>query len=182
MVLSAAFRERIYQEVAEKVRGDARIGGTFPSARCLFWSMYGIESLRARGLYAILQAGSAVWRVVRPEDDDGKVNTHFGYMWSPNETPSQMAMAAGLMPEMHVWIGLPDCQELVDFCTGFWPEQARILGGYEWKADLPPKFFWGTADELSGARYTPEFEAVKTALMFVAREYGRDRAVKLVTK
>lgn len=173
-------KEAAYEEVAARIRGDERIGGSFPSARCIFWSMYGVEVLRALGLRAILQAGTALWRIVRPEDDDGKRDTHFGYVWSPGEPASKEALKAGFMPEMHVWIGLPDSQEIVDFCTGFWPTQAQLLGGYDWRADLPPKYFWGTAAELKGAKYAPEFDAVKAALAFIAREYGRDRALAII--
>lgn len=179
MVLTAAVKDEIYEEVATKVKADPRIGGWRPTGRCLFWAMYAIEAIRARGVRAILQAGSATWRIVREEDDDGVASTHFGYVWSPNEEASRKAIAEGFMPEMHVWAGIPEDQVLVDLTTGFWPEQAKLLGGFDWRAGLPPKYYWGPGEDLVEGRYTPEIGAFRAAIQFVIHNYGPDRAKAL---
>jgi len=39
-----------------------------------------------------------------------------------------MAMLMGNLPEIHIWIGIPETQELVDFSTGQLPKIATALG------------------------------------------------------
>ena len=41
---------------------------------------------------------------------------------------SQAALKLGLLPEIHVWVGLPDQNELLDFATKFLPDQAAQEG------------------------------------------------------
>ena len=64
-----------------------------------------------------IQAGSLQWPRIKPEDDDGVMNTHFAYMWTPGAYDSAMSVLMGNLPEMHVWVGIVDRQEVVDFTT-----------------------------------------------------------------
>ena len=68
------------------------------------------------------------WPIVLPGQDDGTAPTHFSYEWSPWREESQAALKLGLLPEIHVWVGLPDQNELLDFATKFLPDQAAKEG------------------------------------------------------
>jgi hypothetical protein len=175
-------KTEIYEEVKKRALADPEIGGFRPTGRCFFWAMHAVEVIRELGVRAVLQAGSAGWKMIRPEDDDGVCMTHFSYMWSPDDPNSLHAVQFGRMPEMHVWAGIPSEQTLVDMTTGFWPEQAKLLKGFEWKADPPPPYFWGTAQELgeNGGFYKPERKAVELTLRTIFRMYGQDRVKGLL--
>ena len=59
-----------------------------------------------------------------------------GCEWSPWREESQAALKLGLLPEIHVWVGLPDQNELLDFVTKFLPEQAANEG-LAWRTTQP---------------------------------------------
>lgn len=90
-------------------------------------------------------------------------------MWTPDEAPSRIAVANGLLPEMHVWAAIPFTKEIVDMSTKFWPEQAQRLGGFDWPGTVPPDFFWGTAAELQSTKafYRADADAIKHTLKVI---------------
>ena len=51
-------------------------------------------------------------------------------------------MALGNMPEMHVWVGIPDRQEIVDMTTKYWPLLCQQSAKADWPGPKPPDFFW----------------------------------------
>ncbi len=108
---------------------------------CLYWTLTGLSILTSLGLRARLQAGSLSWPILPPHLDDGHQPTHFTYEWSPWRPESQAALKLGLLPEIHLWIGLPDRNELVDFSTQWLPQQAA-KAGLVWRTDPPPDFLW----------------------------------------
>jgi hypothetical protein len=102
-------RAKIIGEIERQIgRLDERPG------LCLYYAHPTIATLRKHGYQAVIQAGSLQWPRIRPEDDDGVMNTHFAYEWSPHEPASAMSVALGNLPEMHVWVGLIDSQEITD--------------------------------------------------------------------
>lgn len=127
--------------------------------RCFYWSLTLMGALLQRGYRALIQAGSMSWPIVPPGQDDGKAATHFSYEWSPWREESQAALKLGLLPEIHVWVGLPDQNELLDFATKFLPEQAA-QEGLAWRTAPPPDFLWCGPSELpEGVRYQPDLYA-----------------------
>jgi hypothetical protein len=121
--------------------------------------------------YAVIQAGSLQWPRLRREDDDGVVDTHFSYMWSPLTPQSVVSMAAGNLPEMHVWVGMPDEQILIDFTTKFLTLAAAKLG-MAWTAPEPPKYLWTSARALPDrVVYTPNAEATLLACRILRKLY-----------
>ena len=84
---------------------------------------------------------------IRPEEDDGVMNTHFAYEWSPQSRRAPMSVALGNLPEMHVWVGFVDRQEIVDFSTRHLKVAPRDLG-MAWLAADPPQYLWCRADAL----------------------------------
>lgn len=183
LMFSILEKERLFDRVMAAVLGDPELGLLPPRARCVFFAAETVRAIRALGVRAILQAGSAGWPRVRPEQDDGKLTTatHFSYMWSPHERLSREAMAAGFMPELHAWVAVPRTDEIVDLTTCYWPEQARAIGGYAWPGALPPRFFWGGAKHLPvGVFYRPEPEAIRFVLKAAAQFYGKNAIRTLV--
>jgi hypothetical protein len=75
----------------------------------------------------------------------------------------------GLLPEIHVWVGLPDQNELLDFATKFLPEQAA-KEGLVWRTPPPPDFLWCGPSELSeGVLYKPNLDAIGFILHRIRR-------------
>jgi len=109
------------------------------------------------------------WPRVHREEDDGRIDTHFAYTWSPTAPASRAALARGTLPEIHVWCGLPDTQELLDFSTRHFRQAARAAG-LEWTAPDPPRFVWATADTMPDwTVYTPDRGATLFACRLLAR-------------
>ncbi len=133
---------------------------------CLYWAAFGVTEIRSWGRPAIIQAGTASWPRIRPEEDDGVMATHFSYVWTPGSRPDH---AAGKLPEMHVWIALPDTLEVVDFTTSLWPDQCRKVTGMEWTAPDPPPWIW-TKRLPPGVVYTPDHDAIALARTLIADE------------
>lgn len=132
---------------------------------CLYWAHYTVEVLKALGIRAIIQAGSASWPRLRPDQDDGVSPTHHSYVWEPDSLVTKARLAAGDMPELHVWAAVPERGEIIDMTTRYWPEQCLLIQGLNWPGDKPPTYFWGTADELpDGVLYAPDMKAIALAL------------------
>jgi hypothetical protein len=167
-------KERIYAEVRERIECDPSLMAMPSSARCFYYGIRTVEALRKAGLHVLLQAGSCSWPRIRPEQDDGVAMTHFSYLWTPEEPASQRAMRLGIMPEMHVWAADPEANEIIDFTSGFFPEQAKALVGFDWPGDLPPKYLWAnTKDIPRGVQYRADIDAIKLAFSFAVELYGK---------
>lgn len=154
--------EQIFRQVVG-VHHD-RIREVTPYGLCPYWAWAVVTAARERGKRLVMQAGSASWRMVPPHLDDGVSATHFSYMFEPDNPTNRLALAAGVMPEMHVWAGDPVCQELVDLSTRDVRSQAERLLGATWQeADLP-RFIWSRHGELpAGTIYRPSMDATVIA-------------------
>ena len=149
----------IYRAVSERYRQwyahQAEGGG-----QCFYWSLTLMGVLLQKGYRALIQAGSLSWPIVPPGQDDAHSPTHFSYEWSPWREESQAALRLGLLPEIHVWVGLPDSNELLDFATKSLPEQAA-KEGLIWRTPQPPDFLWCSPSELPrGVIYKPDLDAI----------------------
>jgi hypothetical protein len=170
-----AERPRLAAEAARTAEFLVTLVGGDPAAACLYYALAAAEALAARGERPVLQAGTHLWRCVASADDDGVSPTHVGYVWDPSDAASAAALELGLMPEMHVWVALPDRREVVDLTTRHLPERARRLG-LRWTEPQPPDYLWaGVADLPDGARLLPDGRAVAWVLRNMERA-GADRA------
>jgi hypothetical protein len=143
----------------------ANYDGGRPGQACLYWAHYTVEVLKALGIRAVIQAGSASWPRLRPDQDNGVAPTHHSYVWEPDSATTKARLAAVGMPELHVWAAIPARGEIIDMTTRFWPEQCRLIQRLDWPGDKPPTYFWGTADEVpDGVVYTPDMTAIALAL------------------
>ena len=139
---------------------------------CLHIAHHVCSVLHLYDQYAVIQAGSLQWPRLRPEDDDGQVDTHFSYMFTPLTPASVLSMAQGNLPEIHCWVGLPDEQILVDFSVKDLPMAAAKLG-MAWTAPPPPKHLWCSARALpAGVVYQPDREATLLACRILKRLYN----------
>ena len=161
----------IYRAVSNRYR--QWYAGQAEDGRCLYWSLALMGVLLQRGYRALIQAGSMSWPIVPPDQDDGKASTHFSYEWSPWREESQAALKLGLLPEIHVWVGLPDQNELVDFSTKGFPQQAA-KEGLVWRTPRPPDFLWcGPSDLPEGVIYRPNMDAIGFILNRISKTTHR---------
>lgn len=84
-----------YTEIAETVNKDSyrtASGGKFHKIAvhrlCLYYANHTCATLWKHGHQAVIQVGSLQWPRVRHEEDDGQMNTHFAYEWSPCDPES----------------------------------------------------------------------------------------------
>lgn len=142
---------------------------------CLRYAHLTATVLHSAGLRPIIQAGSMQWPIVPLAQDDGTRPTHFAYMWDPESADSIKAMLfGGGLPEIHVWVGLLDSQEIVDFSTRHFREAAE-RAGFTWETRDPPSFLWaGWQDWPRRVRYTPDERACRFAERLLWKLYHPD--------
>ena len=157
-------RAKIISEIERHVsRLDNRPG------LCLYYAHHTAATLRKHGHQAVIQAGSLQWPRIRQEEDDGVMNTHFAYEWSPRDPASAMSVALGNLPEMHVWVGIVDRQEIVDFTTRYLKTAATALG-MAWTAADPPNYLWCPANQTPDwVVYRPNRDASMYACVLLKR-------------
>jgi hypothetical protein len=144
-----------------------------PEKACLYWAYYTVEVIETFGIRAIIQAGSASWPRVRPDQDDGVSSTHHSYVWEPDSPITKARVAAHELPELHCWAALPNRGEIIDMTTGYWPEQCQRILGLDWPGDKPPAYFWGTAAELpQSVMYAPDMQAIRLVLGLIKKATG----------
>lgn len=163
MTLTQAEKDRIVGEVRARMR--TWYSGPNLEAACLYWAGMVCHVLHARGVRAILQAGTHMWPCMG--EDDGVSATHFSYVWEPDHPLSVNALAAGGMPEMHVWVGVPATGEIIDVTTCYLVKQARVRAGINWTAPAPPDYLWSSKPP-TGVVYRPNREATMLAMRFLA--------------
>ncbi len=147
-------RAKIINEIERRIAKLADRPG-----QCLYYAHHTAATLWKHGFEAVIQAGSLQWPRIRPEEDDGQVNSHFAYMWTPHDPASALAAALGNLPEIHVWVGILDRQELVDFSTRHL-KTAATARGMTWTAADPPRYLWSPGDQLPNwVVYEPNREA-----------------------
>ena len=193
--LNQTARDEIYRRTLAAVKGEiARVGGDpdDPAAllgQCLEFAWQGYLLIKGwpGAPRTVIQGGSAQWTRVPPEMDDGVSPTHFAYVWDPEAPLTRLArqgvltalrrpdgQVAPSLPEMHVWLGCPDTNEVIDFTVGFWPAACKALTGLEWPAPLPPDYLWCLGPRRPRrVNYIPDGEAVAVAVNLLRRQ-GRD--------
>lgn len=141
------------------------------SGLCAYWALCTLDAARIMGYDAYYQAGTAKWKMIPKEEDDGVSPTHFGYEFIPQEAVSKFAM--GILPELHCWVVVKreDGEaEFIDLSTKDQMEQARRLIGAVWSDNCPlPEYVWSDIDGLpEGCQY----KADQVAMGMVFRMLG----------
>lgn len=135
---------------------------------CLFLAVGFMQAFYEwTGVVTLLQAGSASFKMIPDNQDDGVSPNYFSYQFSL--AAALPYVARGKLPEMHCWVGIKETRELVDVSTEFLPDQCKKLSGMDWRTPPPPPFVWDTTAALERQRdliYEPDVEAIKIALLF----------------
>jgi hypothetical protein len=147
--------ERLWKKEMSRIEGG----------KCVLYTAAALLIFKRRGVDAAVQAGSMSWPVIRLEEDDGKCNTHFSYMWEGLTPANVEILLAGRLPEMHVWIALPGTKSIVDLTTGELRKHAEKIG-LTWSSPDPHKYFWDTHTP-PGVVYTPHRSAVQVAAQLI---------------
>lgn len=159
----------IYHEVRAQLRN------WYPEERehgsCFYWAHAGWRVLTEYGFDVLFQAGSMSWPMVPKDRWFSEAITHFSYLWSPESERSQQAMAIGKMPEIHIWLALPQRLEIVDFSTGTLPLAAETQQQFKWTGPRPPDFLWTTFDRLPEGVF---YKADKEATLYLLRKIEAD--------
>lgn len=139
---------------------------------CLYFAKTTCDVLHEQGIRASVQAGSAQWPRIRPDQDDGVCNTHFGYVFSDCEQTRQRFQAC-LLPEMHCWVALLQERVIIDLTTRFWPQQCLESQKMDWPGDQPPPYLWTDSGGKLPPRvlYRPEPLACIMALTLLRKQF-----------
>lgn len=153
-----------------------------PTGGCLFFGLgFVLASTRLLGPGFQLQAGSASFKRVPNELDDGVSPDYFSYKFDPGQAVKAFVMRE--LPEMHVWCGNPKTRELVDVTTGYQKDQCEKLTGMDWLMPDPPPFVWDFTFNLERQRdlvYQPDIQAIQIAWSMSQRvlaEYAAKKGV-----
>ena len=131
---------------------------------CLYWMWCTMQELSSRGITCTPQCGSLSVRIIPKDLDDGKMNTHYSFQWSPHEPMSVAALKMGCLPEIHCWVGIISTQEIVDMSVHYIP-RAVSMAGFKWQMPPPPKYLWVKAKDVPEAFiYEPDREATLYAM------------------
>lgn len=140
---------------------------------CLVWAAAVVEAAKAspalKGMQ--LQGGSASWRVVADDQDDGVSATHYSYVYTPPDDPFELG-------EVHYWAAVHPKHDpagkglIVDLTTKYVPDLATRMG---MKVSCkPPKLVWAPPDEMPEHcdKYEPDMKAVVTGVRLIHQLLG----------
>ncbi len=149
---------------------------------CLYAAMSLMHVLDVIGIRAWIQAGTCYWPRLTPEQaksEDDPIYS-FGYEWEPNSFDTQVRIALDTLPEMHVWVAIPDTNEIVDLTSGQFPVQCQNLLKLDWPGIKPPDYFWckvGGPEWPQSVQYFAKLDAVKLVDVLACRIMSRSRRV-----
>lgn len=132
--------------------------GARRSRACFYYTLALYMTLKSfhPKLRVYIQAGSASFRAVPEEKDDGVSPTHYSYVYSGEMTPGIP------LPEVHCWLCIIDDDEvgwLIDPTVRFLPELSESLG-IKWETPAPPNCLWEEVGRIPfGYHYHPIPEA-----------------------
>jgi hypothetical protein len=174
-----------YNEVMNKKKIVANIRQNFekwrkinmpnanPARMCMYQAVFTHSYLKSMGSLGrvLISAGSHAFPRIDLKDDDGVVHTHFSYIFDPNKVSE--AIKTNTLPEVHVWVQLPDRGEIVDITTRYLKEQCETLSGLKWLAPDPPDFLWLSPNDLpEGVAYEPDMNACMLIEHFCKLTWG----------
>ena len=145
MVLVIYDKQRIYEKSRSLLCRRFPHIITGGKGSCFYATATALVYLREAGLPVVLQAGSMSWPIIRREQDDGKRDTHFSYMWEIEDTipdPVRPFLVTGHIPEVHCWLGIPETHELIDFSMPEMRKHARNELGEDAAGMVVPDYLW----------------------------------------
>jgi hypothetical protein len=139
---------------------------------CLFWSGFLVERIQTEGVKAVIQAGTTMWKRIKPEEDRPDIHNEWGYKFQYNDQ-TRKYLSTGTLPELHVWVAvLAHKPEIVDLTTVYWPELCANAG-YNWTGELPPDYLWAYHDKMPiNSSYEVDEKACHIAAGFLYNPTG----------
>jgi hypothetical protein len=139
---------------------------------CFYQAVFTSQHLKTLNLGRVLiAAGSMSYPRIDMSKDDGIMATHYSYVFEPYSLDTIASIENNMMPEMHVWVTLPDQGEIVDITTCYLKELCENHAGIKWLAPDPPDFIWSrTLPE--HVYYTPDPKAVLLIPYFFKLTWG----------
>lgn len=156
MIVSLANQARVRRYAEQWMQRKYR--GVLPEQACPWWAKAACEGIgEVLGLRAVPQAGTAHWRIVPPESDDGVQPTHFEYRWGwPSDSCKlDVAGAFGQMAELHAWAAIPEHELIVDLSLPMQPANCEKLTGLRWETEQPEPLWAAVETMPDGYSYEP---------------------------
>ena len=168
----------LVEQVQDTFRRVYEPRGMPADAGCLLWSCAVLHTLHQNGVNGVLQAGSSNWPLLPRHLDDGVSSTHFGYVFEADV--AKVRFAQGWLPEVHVWVVVPETETLIDMTTAYQPAQCRKMIGKEFHPEsVPPPYFWDKFDRLPDWwRYKADAVAIAMMHAFIV-EYHEMEVTEL---
>lgn len=166
-------KDAIYARVLQLLDRDWDVDPeTLDGGACLPFTVCGMIALyELTGIKPMLQAGSAHFRFIPRELDDGFSHTTFSYQWEPKHPLSVARIAKGQLPEIHCWLAIKETREIVDFSTAYIEHHAAQCG-HRWIAPPLPKYLWSTKLP-DGMLYLPDLAACHFVKRFIEEKVCR---------
>jgi hypothetical protein len=143
------------------------------SASCFYWAVLTHTKLKEKGFRSLVCGGTATWPRIDLKMDDGKIDTHFTYLFEPDSRQTKKRLKRDRLPEMHMWVQLPDEQEIVDLTTRYLKVQCERRGRLKWLAADPPAYLWCRLEELpQGVHYDPSAAAIPIIRKLIYETWG----------
>lgn len=172
MIITQQQKVEIVHRVREEANALAKEVGWAIEGNCLLTSISLTVALCEEfKVRAVLQAGSASWPRIDLTKDDGRIMTHFSYMFSDDTKSMMDILIHQKLPEMHCWVGIVDTMEIVDPTTIYLKKQCERLTSMKWLAPEPSDFIWcspASKDWPDGVVYRPHHAAFQIARMVAA--------------
>jgi hypothetical protein len=143
---------------------------------CFYHAVFTHAYLKGLNLGRVLiSAGSFSYPRIDLDKDDGISATHFSYTFEPTSQHTVECLKNNSMPEMHMWVTLPDQGEIVDLTTRYVKHQCLKAANLKWLASSePPDFIWCKEKELpEGVVYEPHPHAVALVKRFFELTWGK---------
>ena len=136
-------------EVVKTIEANTkkRVGRGSLHRSCMWYAFETIRVLNSYGTRAIMQAGSASWKIVPDDQDDGVSPNQYSYVCDISTRDVALLMVQGLLPEMHVWAAIPETNEVIDLTTRFIPRLAKSIGS-KCLVEQPP-YIWEDVKKLT---------------------------------
>jgi hypothetical protein len=161
-VLNRTIRDAVFRRTLAAVQSETGTPVSLIGHRLEFaWQGYLVLKSWPGAPRTIIQAGSAQWPRVPPDLDDGVSPTHFAYEWDADSDFAALhrrgvvpvveradGHTAPSLPDMHVWLGCPDTEEIIDFSAGLWPAVCEATLGLPWLVPHPPEYLWAFGSRL----------------------------------
>lgn len=143
--------------------------GVEPWRACLWYTFGALPFLeRILKRKVIPQGGTASWRRVRDEDDDGIMPTHYSYQFDLDHPMTTMSIVLRQLPEMHCWLAVPSTGDIIDLSVKHQARACHENTGMQWTGDPLPEYLWLNVNDPEQTDYVYRGQREATAIAIEA--------------